>query len=106
MDAFIVVDRFLRNRWRVALEDVLCDGCLTGAVPTALEDDISVIRRCTHVEAHEDGGQSFTFEGVFVLMGVRYGFQCYVFADPDGQHFLAHVAEFEAVEWATRVAIG
>lgn len=64
-----------------------------------------MIGRCMHVETHEDGGQSFTFEDVFVLMGVRYEFQCYVFADPGGQHFLAHVAEFEAIGWSTRVAV-
>lgn len=104
MDAFTVVDRFLHNRWRVTLEDVLCDACLSGGVPAALQDDVCVTRRCTHVEAHEDGAQSFTFEGVFVLLGVRYRFQCYVFVDSDGQHFLAHIAEFEALEWSARMA--
>ncbi|HUZ33504.1 MAG TPA: hypothetical protein VMV19_15580 [Xanthobacteraceae bacterium] len=105
MDAFQVVDRFLRNRWRVTLEDALCDGCLSGAVPTALEDDLSVMRRCTHVETHEDGGQSLTFEGAFVLMGVRYRFRCYLFVDPSGQRFLSHIAEFEAIEWTTQAAM-
>lgn len=105
MQAFHVVDRFVRNRWRVTLEDVLCDGCLSGVVPAGLEDDVCVIRRCTHVQRHDDGGQSFTFDGTFVLMGVRYGFICYVFVDPSGQRFLSHIAEFEAVEWDARLAM-
>ena len=105
MNAYQVVDRFLHGRWHVALEDVLCEACLSGQIPPALDDDVSVIRRCTHVQTHDDGGRSFTFEGTFMLMGVRYSFQCYIFADASGQRFVSDVAQFEAIDWQASLAI-
>lgn len=64
-----------------------------------------MVRRCTHVQAHGDGGQSFTFEGVIVLMGVRYGFRCYIFVDASGQWFVSDVATFEAADWNIRLTM-
>ncbi len=105
MDAFTAVDRLLTGRFQVGLEDVLCEGCLTGCLPTLFADDAALVRRCTHMQTSEDGGRSFTFEGTFTLMDVRYNFRCYIFADASGQRFVSDVVMFEPSEWSVRVAI-
>jgi len=105
MDAFTAVDRLLAGRYQVGLEDVLCEGCLTGRLPAMFADEASIACRCTRMQADADGGRSFTFEGTFTLMDVRYNFRCHVFADAGGQRFVSDVALFESVEWETRLAL-
>lgn len=105
MDAFTAVDRHLVGRYQVGLEDVLCEGCLTGRLPALFAGEAAVARRCVRMQTDEDGGQCFTFEGVFTLADVRYNFRCHVFADAGGQRFVSDVALFEPVEWETRVAL-
>jgi len=105
VDPFASVDSYLTVRYGCALEDALCEGCLTGKLRGLLAVDALIIRRCTHTQADEDGGQSYTFEGVFVLLDVRFNFRCYIFVDGSGQRFLSDVASFEPVEWRARVAM-
>jgi hypothetical protein len=105
MDPFIAVDLLLAARYFAGLEDALCEGCLTGKLPGLLAEDAAIIRRCTHMQNDEDGGQSFTFEGVFALLDVRYNFHCYIFIDGSGQRFLSDVTVFEPVEWQARMAV-
>lgn len=105
MDAFTAVDRLLTGRYQVGLEDVLCEGCLSGRLPALFAGDAAIACRCTRKHADEDGGRSFTFEGTFMLADVRYNFRCHIFADAGGQRFVSDVALFEPVEWETRMAL-
>lgn len=104
MDAFTAVDRALLSRYGVGLEDALCEGCLSG-LPAILDEGVAIVRRCTHTQVNEDGGRSFTFEGLFVVMGLRYRFRCYIFADAGGQRFISDVASFEPAAWQVRLAM-
>jgi hypothetical protein len=106
MDALTAADRLLTDRYQVGLEDVLCEGCLVGRLPTLFADAAAIVRRCTRMQVDEDGGQSFTFEGTFTLMEVRYNFRCHIFSDVSGQRFVSDIALFEPVEWQTRVVVG
>ena len=45
---------------RLQLEEALCEGCLTGALPMALAEDAEIMRRCTHMKIEDDAGQSLT----------------------------------------------
>ncbi len=105
MDALTAADRLLTGLYQVGLEDVLCEGCLTGQLPAQFEKDAAIARRCVRMQVDEDGGQSFTFEGTFTLMEVRYNFRCHIFADLGGQRFVSDIALFEPVEWQTRMAL-
>jgi hypothetical protein len=105
LDPFIAVDRLLAARYFIGLEEALCEGCLTGKLRGLLAEDAAIIRRCTHMQNDEDGGQSFTFEGVFAFFDVRYNFRCYVFIDGSDQRFLSDVAVFEPIEWQARMAV-
>jgi len=105
MDAFTAVDRLLAGRYQVGLEDVLCEGCLAGRLPAMFGQDAAIARRCTRMQVDGDGGQSFTFEGTFTLMEVRYNFRCHIFSDLSGQRFVSDVALFEPVEWQARVVV-
>ncbi len=40
-----------------------------------------------------------------MLRGVRYVFECQLFADLDGSYFVANIARFEPVEWRAEVRI-
>lgn len=51
-------------------------------------------------------GRASPSDGTFVLTGVRYRFECFVFVDHVGAHFLAHLVEFEAAEWSAQLAMG
>jgi hypothetical protein len=106
MDALTAADRLLTDRYQVGLEDVLCEGCLTGRLPALFDNDVAIVRRCSRMQVDEDGGQSFTFEGTFTLMDVRYNFRCHIFSDLSGQRFVSDIALFEPVEWQTRVVLG
>ncbi len=105
MDAFTAVDRHLIGRYQVGLEDVLCEGCLTGRLPALFAGEAAIVGRCTRMVADGDGGRSFTFEGTFTLADVRYNFRCHIFVDAGGQRFVSDVALFEPVEWETRVVV-
>lgn len=105
MDALTVADRLLTDRYQVGLEDVLCEGCLGGRLPALFDQDVAIARRCIRMQVDADGGRSFTFEGTFTLMEVRYNFRCYIFADLSGQRFVSDIALFEPVEWQTRAAL-
>ena len=105
MDALTAADRLLRGLYQIGLEDVLCEGCLAGRLPALFDKDAAIARRCIRMQVDEDGGQSFTFEGTFTLMEVRYNFRCHIFADLGGQRFVSDIALFEPVEWQTRVVV-
>lgn len=105
MDALTAADRLLTDRYQVGLEDVLCEGCLAGRLPALFDKNVAIIPRCVRMQVDEDGGRSFTFEGIFTLMEVRYNFRCHIFADLSGQRFVSDIALFEPVEWQTRAAL-
>ncbi len=53
----------------------------------------------------DDGGVSQTYDSALAVAGVWYRFACHVFVDRGGERFLSDVTEFEAVEWAARLAM-
>ena len=105
MSAFGVVDDFLMARYRIGLEDVLCDGCLLGRVSSALVGVAEVRALLVRSESEEDGGGHFAYEGELEVAGVSYHFRCHAFVDSGGSCFLSDVSAFEPVAWQTRVAI-
>ena len=106
MNAFDTVDTYLLTNHRIGLEEVLCDGCLLGRMSVVLDGVATIRPRLLHSETDDDGGAAFTYEGMFDVTGVRYRFRCRVFVDHGGHHFLSDIAEFEAVEWQARLAVG
>lgn len=105
MNAFDAVDELLMAKYRLHLEDVLCDGCLIGRLGVAFGDRARLMPRLIRSTAEEDGGLANAYEGILVLDGVWYRFACQVFVDRGGQRFLSDVSAFEAVEWRARVAM-
>jgi hypothetical protein len=102
-DWFSPVDEFLYATGRVGLEQVLCDGCLSGRVPREVAGVASIEPELHHRVTEEDGGASECYRGVLVVAGVRYSFEVLLFADVDGAYFVANIARFEPVEWSAGV---
>lgn len=105
MNAFRAVDDFLAAHYRLDLEEVLCEGCLTGRVPGALASVARIMPRRLRAVTEEDGGAWSAYEGVLILDGLWYRFACQIFADAGGLRFLAEVSAFEAVAWKVRLAV-
>ena len=105
MTAYEAVDEYLMARFRLRLEEALCDGCFIGRVGVLLADHAKIMPRLVRSIVEEDGGVSNTYEGILVLDEIWYQFRCHVFVDGGGQRFLADVSEFEPVEWRARVAM-
>jgi hypothetical protein len=72
MDDFAAVDDFLAASHRIGLEEVLCDGCLTGWVRLFLTDVASIAPTMVQSERDDDGGLSATYEGTLTVEGVAY----------------------------------
>ncbi len=94
MDWVGAEDGYLYLVARIGLEQVLCDGCLSGGVPEAVAGVASIAPELIH----RDGGTSEAYQGALTVAGVRYTFECLLFADPDGSYFVANIARFEPVE--------
>jgi hypothetical protein len=105
MHAFDTVDDFLKAKYRLHLEDVLCDGCTLGRIEAALADRATILPRLVQSIQEGDGGVANDYEGILVLDEVWYRFRCHVFIDGGGQRFLSDITAFEAVEWRARMAM-
>jgi hypothetical protein len=99
------VENFLQARFGLALEDVLCDGCLVGRLDQRLGTGARLVLRERRIEREDDGGEFGAFGGVLILDGVWYRFACHIFVDAGGQCFVADIGTFEAVEWKLRMAV-
>ena len=99
MDWLGAVDDYLYLVARMGLEQVLCDGCLSGRVPEAVAGVAGIAPELIHRTVEDDGGTSEAYQGALTVAGVRYTFECLLFADPDGSYFVANIARFEPVEW-------
>src|SRR3954471_6395118 len=99
------VDRFLYSVGRVGLEQVLCDGCLSGRVPEAVSAVASIEPELHHRVSEDDGGASEHYHGFLTVAGVRYSFEVLVFADVDGAYFIADIARFEPIEWQAGIEV-
>jgi hypothetical protein len=105
MHAFDTVDEFLLARYRLRLEDVLCEGCSMGRLSVLLGDRAKILPRLVQSTQEEDGGLANDYDGILILDGVWYRFQCHLFIDSSGQRFLSDVTAFEAIEWRARMAM-
>ena len=99
MDAYGSVDNLLISRYGIGLEEALSDGCLTGRVQFRLSKVARIMPRHVRYEAEDDGGETSTYDGVFVLEDVWYRFRCQIFVDGSGLRFLSDIQRFEAVQW-------
>jgi hypothetical protein len=50
-------------------------------------------------------GDRSVYRGALTVAGVRYTFECRLFINSDGSHFVADVPRFEPVEWSTVVQV-
>jgi hypothetical protein len=105
MSSFDGVDEFLVATYHRHLEDVLCDGCLTGRLSTAFGERARIMPRLVGSTAEEDGGLANAYEGILVLDDIWYRFACQVFVDRGGQCFLSDVSAFDAIEWRAQLKV-
>jgi len=101
MDWLGAVDRYLYAVARVGIEDVLAEGCISGAVPAAVASFVAIEPELVCRSREEDGGQCELYRGALTIAGLRYHFEARLFIDGDGAHFIADVPRFEPVEWQT-----
>jgi hypothetical protein len=106
MDAFRAVDEFLAANYRIGLEEALCGGCLAGRLVITLADVATIAPRLVKSTAEDDGGANYTYEGTLTVSDVSYRFRCHIFLDRGGLCFLSDIAQFEAIEWRARLAVG
>jgi hypothetical protein len=99
------VDDYLYATCRIGLEQVLCDGCLSGRVPEAVAAVASIEPELYHRVTEDDGGASECYRGALTVAGVRYSFEVLLFADADGAYFIANIARFEPVEWSAGMQV-
>ena len=104
-DWFSPVGEFLYATGRVGLEQVLCDGCLSGRAPREVAAVASIEPGLRHRVTEEDGGASESYHGVLAVAGVRYAFEVLLFADVDGACFVASIGCFEPVEWSAGMRV-
>jgi hypothetical protein len=104
MDASDAVDAYLRQTYRVGLEDVLAQ-VTDGSVPAVLAGAVRVAARRVDLFRDEDGGISELFDGTIALEGIEYRFRCSTFIDRAGGRFVSHVGEFAPVEWQARLLV-
>jgi hypothetical protein len=105
MSSFDGVDEFLVATYHRHLEDVLCDGCLTGRLSTAFGERARIMTRLIGSTVEEDGGLANAYEGILVLDDIWYRFACQVFVDGGGQRFLSDVSAFDAIEWRAQLKV-
>jgi hypothetical protein len=105
MDAFRAVGDFLRAKYRLDLEDVLCEGCLVGRITAKLGAIAKIMPRLVRSQSEDDGGAWSVYDGVLILDGIWYRFACQIFVDAGGLRFLADLSAFDAVEWNVRLAV-
>jgi hypothetical protein len=99
MDWLEAVDRYLYAVARIGIEDTLAEGCISGAVPSAVASFVSIEPEPAYRCKEEDGGQCEIYRGALTVAGLRYLFEARLFIDGDGAHFIADVPKFEPVEW-------
>jgi hypothetical protein len=68
------VDSYLYSTGRVGLEQVLCEGCLSGRVPREVAGVASVEPELAQRITEEDGNTAETYRGILTVAGVRYSF--------------------------------
>jgi hypothetical protein len=86
------VDDYLYATCRIGLEQVLCDGCLSGRVPEAVAAVASIEPELHHHRVtEEDGGASEMYRGALTVAGVRY--------------FVASIGRFEPVAWSAGMRV-
>jgi hypothetical protein len=99
------VDGYLYQVGRVGLEQVLCDGCLSGRVPAEVAAVATIEPELHHRVTEDDGGASECYRGALTVTGVRYTFEVLLFADLDGAYFIANIARFEPLEWSAKMQV-
>ena len=105
MDWLEAVDAYLYELGRIGAEQVLCDGCLSGRVLPAVAGCCTIEPELIHRTMEDDGGTAEGYQGTLVVAGVRYVFECQLFADQDGSYFVSNIAHFEPVEWTAELRI-
>src|SRR5258705_428912 len=81
------VDGYLYLVGRMGLEQMLCEGCLSGRTPTMFAGCASIEPNLVFRTVEDDGGTAEGYEGNLTVAGVRYSFACELFADADGAYF-------------------
>jgi len=104
-DWLSAVDAYLYSVARIGAEEALAESCVSGRVPTAVAACVTIERELAHRMVENDGGTSEVYRGAMTVAGVRYNFECRLFIDADGSHFIADVQRFEPVEWSTAVQV-
>jgi hypothetical protein len=99
------VDGYLYQVGRVGLEQVLCDGCLSGRIPREIADVADIEPELVQRVTEDDGGAAETYRGVLTVAGVRYAFEAQMFADTDGAHFVASIGRFEPIGWTAGMRV-
>ena len=69
------VDGYLYSVGRVGLEQVLCDGCLSGRVPREVAAVARIEPELHHRVTEDDGGASECYRGALTVAGARYSFE-------------------------------
>jgi len=105
MTALKTVDDYLFARFGIGVEDVLRDGCAIGRPDIRVAGAAKVLPRLVRAVREEDGGEFANYQGMLILDGLWYRFDCNIFIDASGASFLADIGSFEAVEWKLRVAV-
>jgi hypothetical protein len=104
-DWLSAVDFYLYSVARIGAEETLAEGCVSGRVPAAVAACVTIERELAHRMVESDGGTSEVYRGALTVTGVRYSFECRLFIDSDGSHFVVDVSRFEPVEWSTAVQV-
>jgi hypothetical protein len=105
MDWLSAVDSYLYLLGKMGVEQVLCDGCLSGRVPAAVSDCATIEPELVRKKVEDDGGTAEAYRGTLIVAGVRYSFECELFADAGGAYFVSSIGRFEPVEWSTKVQV-
>jgi len=103
-DWLSVVDDYFYS-FRTDAELVLAEGCISGRITEVVAGCVSIERELAHRIVENDGGTSEVYRGTLTVAGVRYSFECHLFIDSDGSHFVAAVPRFEPVEWSTAAQV-
>ena len=105
MDWLGAVNSYLYLLGRIGVEQVLCDGCLSGRTPAAVSDCASIEPELARRTVEDGGGTAEAYRETLIVAGVRYSFECELFADADGAYFVSSIGRFEPWEWSTKVQV-
>jgi hypothetical protein len=99
------LDSYLYSLGKIGLEDVLAEGCISGRVPIVFAGNITIERELIHRALEDDGGICEGYRGSLSVDGARYQFECRLFIDSDGTHFVSDIARLEPVEWHAGIRV-